>query len=100
VAWRTLFVCRVGRGCPGADCEAVFEPSEWKAVWVAVHRRAPPEERPRLAEVVRLVARLGGFVERPGSEPGPQAAWVGLQRMYDLAWAWDSFGPQAKIKRP
>jgi hypothetical protein len=97
VAWRTMFVCRLGRGCPDLDCEAVFEPSEWKAVWVAVHKKKPPKKAPRLAAFVHLIAQLGGYVERPKSEPGVQTVWVGLQRMYDLAWAWDSFGPGAKV---
>jgi hypothetical protein len=39
VAWRTLFVCRLGRCCPDIDCEAIFEPSEWKAVWMNQVRR-------------------------------------------------------------
>src|SRR5947209_20238884 len=39
VAWRTRFVCRMGREGPDADCECIFEPSEWKAVWVAVHKK-------------------------------------------------------------
>jgi hypothetical protein len=98
VAWRTLFVCRMGRELPDADCETLLEPSEWKAVWVAVHRSKPPRKKPRLREMVHLVARLGGYVERPNSEPGPQTLWIGLQRMYDLAWAWETFGPQAKIR--
>jgi hypothetical protein len=98
VAWRTLFVCRMGRTCPDLDCEAIFEPSEWKAVWVAVHHKQPPRKIPRLSEMVHLIASLGGYVERPESEPGAQTVWVGLQRMYDLAWAWDSFGPEAKIR--
>jgi hypothetical protein len=97
VAWRTLFVCRLGRECPEADCEAIFEPSEWKAVWMAVHQKKPPKQPPRLSEMVHLIARLGGYVERPKSEPGAQTVWIGLQRMYDLAWAWDSFGPGAKV---
>src|SRR5947209_6932916 len=97
VAWRTLFVCRMGRSCPDVDCQALFEPSEWKAVWVAVHRRKPPKKIPRLAEMVHLIASLGGYVERPHSEPGTQTLWIGLQRTYDLAWAWDTFGPGAKI---
>jgi hypothetical protein len=97
VAWRTMFVCRMGRECPDADCEALFEPSEWKAVWVAVHQKKPPKQAPRLSEMVHLIARLGGYVERPKSEPGAQTVWIGLQRMYDLAWAWDSFGPGAKV---
>jgi hypothetical protein len=96
VAWRTLFVCRMGRECPDLGCEAVFEPSEWKAVWAAVHQKRPPKKAPRLSEMVRLIARLGGYVERTTSEPGVQTVWIGLQRMYDLAWAWDSFGPGAQ----
>jgi len=99
VAWRTLFVCRQGRSCADLDCEAIFEPSEWKAVWVAVHRRKPPRKPPRLGAMVHRIASLGGYVERKGSEPGPQTVWIGLQRMYDLAWAWDSFGPETKISR-
>jgi Transposase DNA-binding/Transposase Tn5 dimerisation domain/Transposase DDE domain len=93
VAWRTLFVCRLGRSCPDMDCQAIFEPSEWQAVWVAVHRRKPPKTAPRLAEMVHLIAGLGGYVERPRSEPGTQTLWIGMQRMYDLAWAWETFGP-------
>ena len=96
VAWRTVFVCRMGRECPDLDCEAVFEPSEWKAVWVAVHQKKAPKKPPRLADMVHLIARLGGYVERPRSEPGVQTLWIGMQRLYDLAWAWDSFGPGAK----
>jgi Transposase DNA-binding/Transposase Tn5 dimerisation domain/Transposase DDE domain len=98
VAWRTLYVCRLGRSCPDLDCEAVFEPSEWQSVWMAVHRQSPPQKPPRLAEMVRLIAQLGGYVNRPNREdpPGPQTVWLGLQRMRDLVWGWDTFGPGAK----
>jgi hypothetical protein len=97
VAWRTLFVSRMSRECPDLDCEAIFEPSEWQAVWMAVHRKKPPRKAPRLSEMVHLIASLGGYVERRNSEPGAQTIWIGLQRMYDLAWAWDSFGPGANV---
>jgi hypothetical protein len=97
VAWRTLFVCRMGRDLPEADCEILFEPSEWKAVWTAVNRKKPPKKAPRLGEMVRMIAELGGYIRRPNSDPGTQTLWIGLQRMYDLAWAWDVFGPGAKI---
>lgn len=97
VAWRTLMVCRLGRSCPDLDCEAVFEPAEWKAVYVAVNQRPPPKQPPRLEEIVRLVGRLGGWVDRPSRKdpPGVQTIWLGLQRLHDLAWAWVSFGPGA-----
>jgi len=98
VAWRVLFVCHLGRNCPDMDCEAIFEPSEWKAVWVKVKGQKPPQKAPRLSEIVHLIASLGGYVERPQSEPGTQTLWIGQQRMYDLAWAWDNFGPGTKLQ--
>ena len=98
ISWRTMFVCRMGRTCPDLDCEAIFEPSEWKAVWVAVHGKQPGTKTPSLNEIVHLIASLGGYVERKKNEPGVQTVWIGLQRMYDLAWAWDRFGPGAKIR--
>jgi hypothetical protein len=93
VAWRTMLAVRLGRECPDADCEVLFEPSEWRAVWSAVTGQTPPGKPPTLATIVRMVAGLGGYVSRPDSEPGPQTVWIGLQRMRDLAWAWDTFGP-------
>jgi len=95
IAWRTLFACRLARSCPDMDCEVVFEPSEWKSVWMAVHRQPPPQTPSRLEDMVRLVAKLGGYVSRR-DPPGPQTLWLGLQRLRDLAWAWDSFGPGAE----
>lgn len=99
VTWRTLFVCHMGRNLPDLDCEAIFEPSEWKAVWMVVHRKKPPKKAPPLKTMVHLIASMGGYVERPTNEPGAQTIWIGIQRMYDLAWAWDAFGPDAKPPR-
>jgi hypothetical protein len=98
-AWRTMFVTWMGRECPEMDCEAIFEPSEWKAVWSATQRKKPPKKRPKLQEIVTLIAQLGGYVLRNHSEPGTQTLWIGMQRMYDLALAWDAFGPESKMKR-
>ena len=94
-AWRTLLLCRLGRSCPELDCEAVFDPSEWKAVWLATQGSAPPQTPPGLKKMLTLIAQLGGYDNRPGRKdpPGPQTVWLGLQRMRDLAWAWNAFGP-------
>src|SRR5262245_1630353 len=98
VAGRTLFVCRRGQDEPESNCEMIFEPSEWKAVWATVKRKRPPKRPPSLQEMLHLIAGLGGYVERPNSEPGTQTLWIGLQRTYDLALAWDSFGPGSARK--
>jgi hypothetical protein len=97
VAWRTLYVCRLGRSCPEISCEAVFEPGEWQSVYQVVRREKPPKRPPKLQEMVRLVAQLGGYVNRKREdEPGPQTVWLGLQRLHDIALCWQVFGPGTK----
>jgi hypothetical protein len=66
-------------------------------VWTVVKRKPPPRRAPRLAEIIPLIAQLGGYVNYPNRKdpPGPQTIWLGLQRMYDLALAWNAFGPGA-----
>jgi transposase Tn5 family protein/transposase-like protein len=97
VTWRTLFVCRLGREFPDISCEAVFEPAEWQSVYQIVKRDTPPTQPPTLREMVRLVAQLGGYVNRKrDDEPGPQTVWLGLQRLHDIALCWQVFGPGAK----
>jgi hypothetical protein len=97
VAWRTLYVCRLGRSCPEINCDAVFEPAEWKSVWKVVYREDPPPQPPTLGAFVRLVAQLGGYVNRKRADPpGPQTIWIGLQRMHDFATCWQLFGPDTR----
>jgi hypothetical protein len=96
VAWRTLYVCRLGRSCPEMSCEAVFEPAEWKSTWKIVRREDSPATPPSLGVFVRLVAQLGGYVNRKRDDPpGPQTVWIGLQRVHDFATCWQMFGPDA-----
>lgn len=97
VAWRALYVCRLGRSCPDIDCEAVFEPAEWQSVWKIVRKSDPPSVPPPLGEMVRLVAQLGGYVNKKRPDPpGPQTIWIGLQRMRDFAVCWLQFGPGSR----
>jgi len=97
VTWRTLFVCRLGREMPDVSCEAVFEPAEWKSVYHIVRKEPPPKTPPKLQEMVRMVAQLGGYVNRKRKdEPGPQTVWLGLQRTHDIAACWLAFGPESK----
>lgn len=101
VAWRTLYVCRLGRSCPEICCEAVFEPAEWKSVWKVARREDPPRNPPPLGDFIRLVAQLGGYINRKRNDPpGPQTVWIGLQRMHDFATCWQHFGPDAPKPPP
>ena len=98
IAWRIMYLCRIGRCCPDLSCEVIFEPCEWKAVYLTTGKRKKlPETPPILNEVVRMIASLGGYVMRKSTEPGPQTLWIGLQRVYDLTLAWKAFGPESKF---
>jgi hypothetical protein len=97
VTWRALYVCRLGRSDPEMSCGVVFDPSEWQPVYQIVRRQPPPQEPPTLQEMVRMVAQLGGYVNRKRQdEPGPQTVWLGLQRLHDFALCWNTFGPGAR----
>ena len=57
----------------------VFDTAEWQAVYLVTQRKRPPETPPSLDQMVRLVAGLGGFLNRKHDRfPGPQVIWIGL----------------------
>ena len=95
VAWRIAHLTKLGRETPEVPCTVYFEPHEWQALTAFVARRPEPSATPpSLREAIRLVASLGGFLGRKGDgEPGTQTIWLGLQRLDDIAAAWQAFGP-------
>lgn len=85
VAWRIARLMRLGRSCPDLDAQLMFEPDEWKAAFI-LNQKRPPDTPPMLNEVVRLVARLGGFLARTDDgKPGVKTSWLGMQRILDFA---------------
>jgi hypothetical protein len=88
IAWRVLMLTHLGRTCPELPCDVVFDEAEWKAVYLVTQRQAPPEQPPSLDTMVRMVASLGGFLNRKcDGFPGPKTLWIGLQRAADFALA-------------
>lgn len=88
VAWRVLYLTRLGRTVPDLSCEVAFSPQEWKAVYLVTKKQPPPSQPPRLLEILVMVACLGGYLARTGDgPPGPKTIWVGLQRTRDFALA-------------
>lgn len=84
VAWRILYMTQLGRMCPNISCECVFEKVEWETAYVVAHRRKPPATPPSLNEIIKLVASLGGFLNRKGDgEPGSKTLWIGMRCVYD-----------------
>jgi hypothetical protein len=101
VAWRVLYVTRLGRECPALPCDVVFPPEEWKPVWRVTQAAPLPEQAPPLGDFVRMVGALGGHNGRRGDgPPGAEALWRGLRRLTDFALAWQTFGPESHPTTP
>ncbi len=85
IAWRVTRLMRLGRTVPDLPADLLFKPEEWQAAYILA-KQPPPATPPRLNEVIRLIARHGGFLARKGDgEPGAKSLWLGLQRVQDVA---------------
>ena len=85
VAWRIARLMRLGRTCPDLDAALLFERDEWHAAYI-LNKKKVPSIPPKLNDVIRLVAMLGGFLARKADgEPGVKTLWLGLQRVMDFA---------------
>lgn len=92
VAWRILYLTMLGRNCPDMDCSTVFESSEWQSVYAIVTKKSPPKIPPKLNEMILMIAKLGGFLDRKSDKyPGTKVMWIGMQRMKDFSLAWETF---------
>jgi hypothetical protein len=85
VAWRIARLMRLGRTLPDLDASLLLEPEEWQAAY-SLANKPLPKRTPRLNAVLRLLARLGGFLGRKSDvESGVKTIWFGLQRIMDFA---------------
>jgi hypothetical protein len=98
VAWRILYMTRLGRAVPDLPCTAVFTEDEWQSLYTVAHpNRSLPEQPPSLNEVIRIIAKLGGPIGRKSDgPPGVESLWVGLGRLYDISMCWRLFRPAAR----
>lgn len=93
VAWRILYLTKLGRECPDLPCDVVFTEEEWKSICVI--RRGPQglAKKPSLQEVILMIAHFGGYIgRRSDGPPGPEVMWRGMQSLRCFALAWRSFG--------
>jgi hypothetical protein len=82
VAWRIAHLMRLGRTCPELDASLFFSPDEIQGAYLLTNTKQPADRMPTLNEVLRLVARLGGFIGRKSDgEPGVKTIWLGLQEV-------------------
>jgi hypothetical protein len=92
VAWRIHTITMLSRTSPEVSCEVAFAPQEWQTIYTMQYRRRPPQESPPLRDIVRCLARLGGFLARTGDgEPGVQTLWQGYQRLHEFLYALETY---------
>lgn len=72
IAWRAMYLCRLGRACPDMNCEVIFSTSEWKSIYHLQNDGKTPSSPPTLNEMIRLIASFGGYINRAKTEPGTQ----------------------------
>jgi hypothetical protein len=85
VAWRVAYLMRKGRTCPDLDAALFFDPDEICGAHLLTELTMPATP-PTLNEVVRLIAKIGGFLGRRGDgEPGVKTIWKGLDQVHASA---------------
>jgi len=86
VSWRIARLIRLGRTCPDLDAELFFDPDEIQAAYLL--RKMAPPDNPRLNDVLRQVACIGGFLARKGDgELGVKTIWLALKDVHVAAEA-------------
>jgi hypothetical protein len=86
VAWRVMYLMRLGRACPDLPAELIFDSLEWKASYVLL-KKTIPKKMPTLNTVLRNLATLGGFLGRKSDgDPGAKSIWIGFQRIQDCVF--------------
>ena len=95
IAWRVLTVTLLARAQPDLPCTALLDDDAWPALYCAIHQTTqPPTAPPPLADAVRWIAQLGGFLRRAaGDLPGVTVLWRGFLRLADLTLMYRVFHP-------
>lgn len=87
----SLFRVQAKEEHPNDSCTKILSKLEWQAL-VGVTQPKKKQDMvnpPIIQEAVRMLASLGGFLQRKGDgDPGVKALWIGLRRFHDMAFVW------------
>jgi len=81
----------IARTDPNMSCKGFLTDMEWKVLYLKTHKsKRPPNTPPKMKDVVRWIARLGGFLARKqDGDPGTIVLWRGWKRLNDLTQGWN-----------
>lgn len=90
IAWRMFMITLISRSNPDLPCNIFLSEGEWKVLYLKIKQKNKfPKQIPKIKEVVKWVAQLGGFLARKGDgDPGTITLWRGWKRLTDLTEGW------------
>lgn len=82
-AFRIMQLVYEARHHPNVTCEVVLTPSQWKTLYVLIHKKKEiPTQPPTLLQAVMWIGRLGGHLGRKSDgPPGLKTVWLGYQKL-------------------
>ena len=85
IALKIFIVTLLCRSDPNLRCSIILEEEEWQVLYLKTYKKSPPKQPPKISQVIKWIAKLGGFLDRNGdSHPGTTAIWRGWKRLVDL----------------
>ena len=86
VAWRLFWLSRLNDEEQNSTCECILSKDEWSILFRKINKtRHAPKEIPTVSQVIRWIAKLGGYIGRAKDPPpGIVSLWRGWQRLSDM----------------
>lgn len=82
IAWRVMLMALLGREEPGLPPEVLFSDLEIEVLTAFANSRRDLKPPEGLGDALRLVARLGGYLDRKSDPPpGHQVTWRGYAKL-------------------
>lgn len=97
IAFRLFWLTLISRVQPEASSCEILEEHEWKAMCchITKNNRAPSKP-PTVRDAIRMIAKLGGFLERKNDgEPGMTYIWRGWEKLALISEFWLSMSAEA-----
>ena len=92
IAWRILYLTMLSRKQPDCSCELFFSKEEWQTTYVVLYKKVPPKQAPSLEIMTKMVASLGGYLNRKSDpSPGTKTLWLGMRSMQEHLKAREAF---------
>lgn len=84
-AFRIMQLVYNSRHHPNVSCEVALTPSQWKVLFIIIHKKKEiPPEPPSLQQVVSWIGKLGGHLGRKSDgPPGLKTVWSGYAKLYE-----------------